>query len=88
MRPAPSLTSGTTVTVDSIPALLSTLKDDSIDVIIVKDGTYHVSPSNESAPDSLWIGEDFATEPGPCSFASRRVAASRSTAAGRQASAA
>jgi hypothetical protein len=48
------------VTVTSIPALLSMLADDSVDEIVVANGTYHVSPSNEVSSDSLWIGPDYA----------------------------
>jgi hypothetical protein len=47
---------GRTVTVASIPALLAALGDDSVDEIVVADGTYHVSPSSLRRPDSLWIG--------------------------------
>jgi hypothetical protein len=45
-----------TVNVSSIPALKSALVDNSVDVIVVANGTYHVSPSNQAAADSLWIG--------------------------------
>ena len=34
-----------TVNVSSIPALKSALVDNSVDVIVVANGTYHVSPS-------------------------------------------
>lgn len=46
------------VNVSTIQSLLATLADDSVDVIVVADGTYHVSPSNQTAADSLWIGGD------------------------------
>ena len=45
-----------TVTVSSIPALKTALADNSVDVIVVANGTYHVSPSSAVASDSLWIG--------------------------------
>ena len=54
--PAAPAAVGTTVTVSSIPALKSALADNAIDVIVVADGTYHVSPSNQERADSLWIG--------------------------------
>jgi hypothetical protein len=56
--PAPS--GGKTVTVSSIPALLANLADDSVGQIVVANGTYHVSPANDTASDSLWIGAKFA----------------------------
>ena len=55
--PSPNLN---TVMVSSIPSLLSKLADDSIDEIIIANGTYHVSPSNDVARDSLWIGAAYA----------------------------
>lgn len=62
---APTPPGAKTVRVTSIKALLDALDDDSIDVIVVKDGTYRVSPSNEEAPDSLWIGKRFADRTRP-----------------------
>ena len=47
---------GKTVNVASIAALKTALADDTVDVIVVANGTYHVSPSNETRADSLWIG--------------------------------
>ena len=46
------------VNVSSIRSLLATLSDDTVDVIVVANGTYHVSPSNKTVGDSLWIGGD------------------------------
>ena len=46
------------VRVTSIPALLTTLADNTVDEIVVADGTYQVSPSNEKQANSLWIGGD------------------------------
>jgi hypothetical protein len=54
-----------TVKVASIRDLLRVLADDSVDVIVVKNGTYHVSPSNAQGPDSLWIGHQFAERTRP-----------------------
>jgi hypothetical protein len=56
----PSASDLKTVTVSSIPSLLSTLADDSVDVIVVANGTYRVSPSNDVRSDSLWIGPAYA----------------------------
>lgn len=47
-----------TITVGSIVALKNALADNTIDNIIVTNGTYHVSPSNAVAADSLWIGSN------------------------------
>jgi hypothetical protein len=44
------------VIVASIAALKTALADDTVDEIIVANGTYHVSPSNQTRADSLWIG--------------------------------
>jgi hypothetical protein len=64
-RPAPASTALKTVTVASIPDLKTALADDSVDEIVVADGTYHVSPSNDEAADSLWIGGQFAARTRP-----------------------
>ena len=45
-----------TVRVTSIAGLRSALGDDSVDEIVVANGTYHVSPSKQFKADSLWIG--------------------------------
>jgi hypothetical protein len=48
---------GTSVKVTSISGLKKALADNTVDTIIVANGTYHVSPSNQQvASDSLWIG--------------------------------
>jgi hypothetical protein len=44
--------------VASIPALLTTLTDNTVDEVVVANGTYHVSPSGQKQADSLWIGGD------------------------------
>jgi hypothetical protein len=46
--------------VSSIPALLSALADNSVDEVVVADGTYHVSPASRLQRDSLWIGARYA----------------------------
>ena len=54
------------VRVTSIPALLKSLANNSIDEIVVANGTYHVSPSGQLNSDSLWIGGDrFASRTRP-----------------------
>jgi hypothetical protein len=60
--PTPSVK---TVRVSSISGLLSTLRDNTVDVIVVANGTYHVSPSNQTASDSLWIGPNYASRTNP-----------------------
>jgi hypothetical protein len=44
----------------SVPALLSALADNSVDVIVVANGTYHVSTAASQQSDSLWIGSRYA----------------------------
>lgn len=62
---APTVPEAKTVRVTSIKALLNALEDDTVDAIVVKDGTYRISPSNELAEDSLWIGARFADRTRP-----------------------
>jgi hypothetical protein len=56
----PPTTGGKTVNVASIAALLHALADNSADVIVVANGTYHVSRAGDQKSDSLWIGARFA----------------------------
>jgi hypothetical protein len=51
---------GSTVKVSSIPGLLSALADDGVGLIVVANGTYHVSTSSSQHSDALWIGSRFA----------------------------
>ncbi len=53
------------VSVSSIAGLKVALADDSVDEIVVANGTYHVSPSNDDEADSLWIGARFAERTRP-----------------------
>jgi hypothetical protein len=62
---APSGSSLKSVRVSSIASLKTALANDSVDEIVVADGTYHVSPSNDESADSLWIGADFADRTRP-----------------------
>ena len=72
--PAAPIT-GSTVTVSSIPALLSALANDSVGLIVVANGTYHVSPSGGAAPDALGIGCRFAARTRPVTVRPRPAAA-------------
>jgi hypothetical protein len=46
-------------------ALKNALADNTVDQIVVANGTYHVSPSSRDASDSLWIGPRFASRTRP-----------------------
>jgi hypothetical protein len=46
------------VRVTSIAALLTTLADNTVDEIVVANGTYQVSPAGQLKSNSLWIGRD------------------------------
>jgi hypothetical protein len=54
-----------TVTVNSIPGLLSALADNTVDVIVVANGTYSISGSANQASNSLWIGSKYASRTRP-----------------------
>jgi hypothetical protein len=58
-------TPGKTVNVSSIPALKSALADNSVDQIVVANGTYRISPSGDDGADSLWIGSAYASRTRP-----------------------
>ncbi|HEX7472394.1 MAG TPA: hypothetical protein VF323_04875 [Candidatus Limnocylindrales bacterium] len=58
---AASAATGKTVRVASIPALLANLANNSVSVIVVANGTYHISPANWTSSNSLWIGAKFAS---------------------------
>jgi hypothetical protein len=62
-RPTP--TPPTEVRVTSIPDLLAALEVDTVELIIVANGEYEVSPAHELAEDSLWIGARFAYRTNP-----------------------
>ncbi len=46
--------------VTSVAGLLTALADNSLDEIVVANGTYRVSPASSQASNSLWIGSRFA----------------------------
>lgn len=54
--PVPVPPTGKSVTVTSIKALNEAITDDTLDEIVVKDGTYTVTGSTQHLPTSLWIG--------------------------------
>ena len=49
-----------TITVRSIVALKKALANDKYTLIIVANGTYHVSPASMTHADSLWIGAAYS----------------------------
>jgi hypothetical protein len=53
------------VTVSSISALRTTLADNTVDTIVVANGTYRISPSSNDASNSLWIGPRYASRTRP-----------------------
>ena len=61
------------MTVSSIPALLSALTDNTVDVIVVANGTYSVSASNQMASNSLWIGAATAGRTNPVTVRAQTV---------------
>lgn len=58
-------TTGTSVRVSSIAALLTALNDNSVTDIVVANGTYRVSPAGAQQSGSLWIGARFADRSRP-----------------------
>ena len=58
-------TTGRSVNVASIPDLLTALADNSVGLIVVANGTYHVSPASSEHADALWIGSRFASRTRP-----------------------
>jgi len=58
--PAPTPATNKTVRVDTVAGLLSALANNTVDEIVVADGTYRVSPAGKQRADSLWIGKRFA----------------------------
>jgi hypothetical protein len=63
--PTPAPAGFNSVTVASIPALLSALADNSVDEIVVANGTYRISGSGNQASNSLWIGSRYASRTRP-----------------------
>ncbi len=60
--PTPTLK---TVTVSSIVALKTALADNTVDEIVVANGTYHISTAGSQTSDSLWIGSAYASRTRP-----------------------
>ena len=63
--PTPTPTPAGSITVSTIPALLSALDDNGVTEIVVTDGTYVVAPAGTQAATSLWIGSRFADRTKP-----------------------
>ncbi len=53
------------VTVNSISTLKTALADNSVDEIIVANGTYSITPASNQGPNSLWIGSQYASRTRP-----------------------
>lgn len=60
ITPTPTTPGIKSVRVTSITSLLSTLADNTVDEIVVANGTYKVTRAGAQAADSLWIGSQFA----------------------------
>ena len=56
------------VPVSGIPALLAAIADDTVDAIVIEDGTYAVHAASASDPQSLWIGHAYAGRTRPLSI--------------------
>ncbi len=63
--PTPTASSRKIITVSSIAALKTTLADNTVDEIVVTNGTYHVSGASYQRADSLWIGSTYASRTRP-----------------------
>ncbi len=68
--PVPGLKS---VLVASVVGLKAALADDSVDDIVVADGTYHISDSVNQAADSLWIGSAYARRTRPVTVRAQTI---------------
>jgi hypothetical protein len=68
--PMPGLRS---VRVSSIVALKAALADDTVDDIVVADGTYEISDSVNQAGDSLWIGSAYASRTRPVTVRAQTI---------------
>ncbi len=68
--PLPGLKS---VLVASIAGLKAALADDSVDDVVVTDGTYHISESADQAADSLWIGSAYAKRTRPVTVRAQTI---------------
>lgn len=58
--PPPPPPTGKSLTVTSVAGILAALKDDTLDTIVVKNGTYAIKGAGFQATNSLWIGSDTA----------------------------
>jgi hypothetical protein len=64
VTPVPPPTTNS-VNVSSVAGILSALADDTVDEIVVANGTYSISGSGNQASNSLWIGSKFASRTRP-----------------------
>jgi hypothetical protein len=69
----PPRTPPATTRVASIPALLAALADDSVEDIVVADGTYTIGEASDQAADSLWIGSAYAARTRPVTVRAETV---------------
>ena len=56
---------GNVVKVATVPALLATLADDTVDEIVMEDGRYEIAAASLKAPTSLWISKRYAARTRP-----------------------
>lgn len=63
--PTPTTTSRKVVNVSSIAALKTSLADNTVDEIVVTNGTYTVSAANSQLANSLFIGSAYASRTRP-----------------------
>ncbi len=75
--PSPTLTPTTTsrkvINVSSISALKTALADNTVDEIVVTNGTYRVSAAGSQASNSLWIGSAYASRTRPILVRSQTI---------------
>ncbi len=83
--PAPTPTQApgiNSVRVTSIPGLLTALADNTVDEIVVANGTYTISASSNQASNSLWIGSRYASRTNPVTVRAETVGGVTFTAGG------
>jgi len=73
LRSSAEISNLKSVTVSSIPALKTALADNTVDEIIVTNGTYHISPASDQASDSLWIGSDYTNRTKPITVRAQTI---------------
>lgn len=68
MAASTSVQMGKLTTVSSVAAIKTALADDTIDEIVVTDGTYSVVNATDEASSSLFFGSSFASRTRPCTI--------------------